>query len=108
MTRLVLVPPVPPTLALPPVPDPKMSMAPIAHTASSAQMNFLVIVLDRTRRLATVRSRRPAVGRPFGGVVAGMGATVGQVTVTTRVIWGRTDGIRCADGGFPTSWNDMT
>ncbi len=66
------------SMLLPPVPDPSTIAAMTTATASNAQMNFLVTLRERCRRLATDRSRRPVVGRPFGGVVAGMSGTVRQ------------------------------
>ena len=67
---------VPPTLAFPPEPEPNTRTAATTASASTAHKNFLVLLRDWLRRWATLRSRRPAVGRPLGGVVAGMTITV--------------------------------
>lgn len=82
---------VPPTLALPPVPEPSTSTAATTASASTAQRNFFVVLRDWLRRCATLRSRRPAVGRPLGGVVADMTSTVRDGRRTMSGTWNRAD-----------------
>lgn len=72
----MLVPP--PMFALPPEPEPSRITATTTESANTPHMNFLVAPRDRCRRLTRFRSRRPEVGRPLGGVVAGIRCTVGQ------------------------------
>lgn len=82
---------VPPTLALPPVPEPSTNTAATTASASTAQRNFFVVLRDWLRRCATLRSRRPAVGRPLGGVVADMTSTVRDGRRVMSATWNRDD-----------------